>query len=268
VQDTGLADMTIVESSSQTVEPSRNRDSALVIMAKAPRPGAVKTRLAPSLSPEAVTAFYCCLLDDTLALARSLSDVEVAIMCPYSDVNELAQLTRNEVSVVAQKGEGLAAGLTSVFAHFAPDRQKEDQHRDDHQRRTIAFNSDSPHLPRSVLEDAFETLGANDVVVGPTHDGGYYLVGAKASHPTLFARDGMGTSSALERLLLRARDLELSVGFADPFYDIDVADDLTRLAEELRLAPARAPRTAAWLKDWELAAAQSRTITGTGTGQW
>jgi rSAM/selenodomain-associated transferase 1 len=260
--------MMIVESSSQTVEPSRNRDSALVIMAKAPRPGAVKTRLAPSLSPEAVTAFYCCLLDDTLALARSLSDVEVAIMCPYSDVNELAQLTRNEVSVVAQKGEGLAAGLTSVFAHFAPDHQKEDQHRDDHQRRTIAFNSDSPHLPRSVLEDAFETLGANDVVVGPTHDGGYYLVGAKASHPTLFARDGMGTSSALERLLLRARDLELSVGFADPFYDIDVADDLTRLAEELRLAPARAPRTAAWLKDWELAAAQSRTITGTGTGQW
>ena len=125
---------------------------------------------------------------------------------------------------------------------------------EDHQRRTIAFNSDSPHLPRSVLEDAFETLAAHDVVIGPTHDGGYYLVGAKASHPTLFAHDGMGTSSALERLLSRARALELSVGFADPFYDIDVADDLTRLAAELRLAPARAPRTAAWLKDWELAA--------------
>ncbi len=73
--------------------------------------------------------------------------------------------------------------------------------------------------------------------MGPTHDGGYYLVGAKASHPTLFASDGMGTSSALERLLSRARALELSVGFAAPFYDIDVADDLTRLAEELRLAP-------------------------------
>jgi glycosyltransferase A (GT-A) superfamily protein (DUF2064 family) len=158
--------------------------------------------------------------------------------------------------VVAQKGEGLAAGLTSVFAHFTPDHQTRD-HRtrdrqtDDHQQHAIAFNSDSPHLPRSVLEDAFETLAAHDLVVGPTHDGGYYLVGAKASHPTLFAGDGMGTSSALERLLSRARTLELSVGFADPFYDIDVADDLTRLAEELRLAPARAPRTAAWLKEWE-----------------
>src|SRR5439155_4937511 len=129
-------------------------------------------------------------------------------MCPDSDVNELTQLAGSEARVVAQKGEGLAAGLTSVFAYFA----------DDHQRRTIAFNGDSPHLPRSVLKDAFETLAARDVVVGPTHDGGYYLVGAKASHPTLFADDGMGTSSALERLLLRARTLELSVGFVDSFY--------------------------------------------------
>jgi hypothetical protein len=226
--------------SSEMVMRSSGSDRVLVIMAKAPRLGAVKTRLAPSLSPPAVTAFYGCLLDDTLTLARSLSDVEVAIMCPDSDVNELAQLAGKAASVVAQKGEGLAAGLTSVFAHFA----------DDHQRRVIAFNSDSPHLPRSVLEGAFETLAAHDVVVGPTHDGGYYLVGAKASHPTLFRGDGMGTSSALERLLSRVRDLELSLGFADAFYDIDVADDLTRLAAELRLAPARAPRTAAWLKEW------------------
>jgi hypothetical protein len=227
----------------------------LVIMAKAPRPGAVKTRLTSSLSPEVVTDFYCCLLEDTLELARSLSDVEFAIMCPDTDLNALERLVGNEVSVVAQKGEGLAAGLTSVFAHFAGDNH----------RRTIAFNSDSPHLPRSVLEDAFETLAAHDVVVGPTHDGGYYLVGAKASHPTLFAGDGMGTSSALERLLSRVRALELSVSFADAFYDIDVADDLTRLAAELRVAPARAPRTAAWLKEWELAAARPRTGYRTGT---
>jgi rSAM/selenodomain-associated transferase 1 len=241
-----------MKSVSETMVRSSGSDRVLVVMAKAPRLGAVKTRLAPSLSPAAVTAFYCCLLDDTLALARSLCDVEVAIMCPDTDVNELAQLAGSEASVVAQKGEGLAAGLTSVFAHFA----------EDHQRRTIAFNSDSPHLPRSVLEDAFETLANHDMVVGPTHDGGYYLVGAKTSYPTLFAGDGMGTSSALERLLSRARALELSVGCADPFYDVDVADDLTRLAAELSLAPARAPRTAAWLKDWEFVAAQSRTGTG------
>ena len=246
-----------MKSSRETGVSSSGSDRVLVIMAKAPRPGAVKTRLASNLSSEAVTAFYRCLLDDTLALARSMSDVEVAIMCPSSDVDELTRLAGTEASVVAQNGEGLAAGLTSVFAHFA----------EGHQRRTIAFNSDSPHLPRSVLEDAFETLAAHDVVAGPTHDGGYYLVGAKASYPVLFAHDGMGTSSALERLLLHAQALELSVGFAPSFYDIDVADDLARLAEELRLAPARAPRTAAWLKEWELAAAHSRAVSRTETGK-
>jgi glycosyltransferase A (GT-A) superfamily protein (DUF2064 family) len=153
---------------------------------------------------------------------------------------------------VAQKGEGLAAGLTSVFAHFAaPGRQ-----------RVVAFNSDSPHLPASVLGSAFEALTGHDVVVGPTHDGGYYLVGAKAAHPALFDGDGMGTKSALDALLARARGLQLSVGFTDPFYDIDVAGDLTRLAAELRLAPARAPRTAVWLKQWGPAVAQLRTGSG------
>ncbi len=241
-----------MESSVQTTVHSPNGDRALVIMAKAPRPGTVKTRLAKSLPVEAVTELYRCLLDDTLALARSLGDVEIAIMCPDSDVNELARSAGNEVRVVAQKGQGLAAGLTSVFAHFAALGQ-----------RVVAFNSDSPHLPVSVLLGAFDALNLHDVVVGPTHDGGYYLVGAKATHPTLFDGDSMGTKSALDALLARAQKLRLSVGFTDPFYDIDVVEDLTRLAAELESAPARAPRTAGWLKQWGPAVAQLRTGTGT-----
>jgi uncharacterized protein len=221
-------------------------------MAKAPRPGMVKTRLARNLPVEAVTELYLCLLHDTMTLARSLGTVEVAIMCPASDVEELTRLARGVVAVVAQNGDGLAAGLTSVFAHFAVSPRQ----------RVVAFNSDSPHLPASVLGSAFEALTAHDLVVGPTHDGGYYLVGARAAHPTLFDDDGMGTKSALEALLARARGLQLSVGFTDPFYDIDVEGDLSRLAAELRLAPARAPRTAVWLKQWGQTVAQLRTGTG------
>jgi uncharacterized protein len=240
-----------MEPSVQTVLPEQNDDRVLVIMAKAPRPGRVKTRLSPALPVQAVTAFYRCLLEDTLALAQSLG-VEVAIMCPGSDVSELSQLAGTTATVIAQTGEGLAAGLTSVFAHFTKDRP----------RRVIAFDSDSPHLPRSVLLDAFEMLATHDMVIGPTYDGGYYLVGARASYPPLFAHGGMGTGSAMENLLTRARVLDLSLGFAQPFYDIDVADDLTRLAAELRVTPARAPRTSAWIKEWELAAARLRTDTG------
>src|ERR1700731_4368301 len=237
-----------MESSSQTTVRFSHPTRTLVIMAKAPRPGLVKTRLTESLPSAAVTALYRCLLEDTVALAKSLASVEVAVMCPESDQDELAHLLGNTVQVVAQKGEGLAAGLTSVFRHFtAAGRQ-----------HVIAFNSDSPHLAPSVLKSAFEILATRDVVVGPTHDGGYYLVGAKAAHPALFESDGMGTGSALDRLLTRTKALELSTGFTEPFYDIDVANDLILLARELRLSPAKAPKTAGWFSEWQEAVAQLR----------
>ncbi len=244
-----------MESSNHNSAHSNGKDCTLVVMAKAPRPGMVKTRLAQSLPVDAVTELYRCFLDDTIDLARSLGTVDVAVMCPASDVNELECLAQIQgaVGVVAQKGLGLAAALTSVFAHFtANDRQ-----------RVVAFNSDSPHLPAAVLENAFAALMEHDMVVGPTHDGGYYLVGAKAAHPALFDSDGMGTKSALEVLLARAREMQLSVALTDPFYDVDVEGDLTRLAADLRLAPARAPRTAVWLEQWGQAVTQLRTSSGT-----
>ena len=238
-----------MESSSQTTVCFSHPNRTLVIMAKAPKPGMVKTRLTESLPSPAVTALYRCLLEDTLALAKSLTSVEVAVMCPESDQAELVDLLGDTVPVVAQEGEGLAAGLTSVFRHFtAPGRQ-----------RVIAFNSDSPHLAPSVLCSAFEMLTTHDVVVGPTHDGGYYLVGAKAAHPSLFEGGSMGTRSAPERLLTRTKVLELSTGFTEPFYDIDVANDLLLLGRELRLAPAKAPRTADWFGEWRQAVAELRS---------
>jgi glycosyltransferase A (GT-A) superfamily protein (DUF2064 family) len=142
--------------------------------------------------------------------------------------------------VVGQTGTGLAAALTSVFERFAAGGRN----------RVVAFNSDSPHLPPSLLLSAFDELASCDLVVGPTHDGGYYLVGATASHPDLFTGDSMGTKNALDALLAKARGSGLSVRLTGGFYDIDVAADVRRLAFELELTPARAPRTSDWLKKW------------------
>lgn len=221
-------------------------------MAKAPRPGSAKTRLAQSLPPIAVVELYRCLLEDTVALARSLDDVDVAIMCPKADVEELSRGVDGAIPVVAQSGDGLAAGLTSVFAQFGAAGH----------RRIIAFNSDTPHLPASVLTGAFQALANCDVVVGPTHDGGYYLVGAKAPHSGLFLGDGLGTTNAFEALLARARTLALSVHLTDPFYDIDLAADLSRLAAELERVPTKAPRTARWLTEWKRTAPEDDRAEG------
>jgi len=240
-----------MESHSQTTAHSSARKT-LVIMAKAPKPGVVKTRLAESLPLPAVTSLYRCLLEDTVALAMSLKDVRVAVMCRESDKQDLESLLGKSLQIMAQQGEGLAAGLTSVFRHFTARGPQ----------YVIAFNSDSPHLSPSVLDSAFQILTTREVVVGPTHDGGYYLVGAKASHPSLFAGDGMGTKTALDRLLARTRDLALSTGFTEQFYDIDVADDLIRLRRELSAARSRAPRTAAWFSEWEQAVVPVRQSLG------
>ena len=229
-----------MEVSGKTTVSLPHPSRTLVIMAKAPKPGMVKTRLIESLPPAAVTALYRCLLEDTLSLSKSLTNVQVAVMCPESDQEELVNLLGVATQVVTQSGEGLAAGLTTVFRHFTATGPN----------HVIAFNSDSPHLPSAVLDRAFEILATHDVVVGPTDDGGYYLVGAKASHPSLFQNDAMGTKSALDRLLTRAKMLELSIGFTEPFYDIDVPYDLVLLDRELHLAPGKAPRTAAWFDEW------------------
>jgi uncharacterized protein len=224
----------------QTIRTPCNGDHTLVIMAKAPKPGMVKTRLARSLPVSAVTALYRCLLDDTLTLARSLHGVKVAVMCPTADREDLERTVGNAVPVVPQVGNGLAAALCSVFAHFTGTGSS----------RIVAFNSDTPHLPTTTLQAAFRLLEECDLVVGPTHDGGYYLVGARTSHPGLFTTDAMGTANALEALLTKAEVLGLSVRLTDPFYDIDEAADLSRLAEELQLIPGRAPKTAKWLSAW------------------
>src|SRR5258706_13341230 len=125
-------DQSLMESSSQATVCFSHANRALVIMAKAPKPGMVKTRLTESLPTPAVTALYRCLLEDTLALATSLTNVEVAVMCPESDQEELAKGLGKTVQVVAQKGEGLAAGLNYVFRHFTAAGK----------RHAIAFNSD------------------------------------------------------------------------------------------------------------------------------
>ena len=219
-----------MQSSSENTAHSANSSRTLVVMAKAPRPGMVKTRLAQSLPVEAVTELYRCLLDDTMALARSLGSCGGCHHVPCFGCRRTSAVGGQMGWVSWRRREKALRQASPRCLHISQRLAS---------GASIAFNSDSPHLPASVLESAFEALTAHDVVVGPTHDGGYYLVGAKAAHPALFEGDGMGTKSALEALLARARSLQLSVGFTDPFYDIDVAGDLIRLAAELQLAPAQ-----------------------------
>jgi rSAM/selenodomain-associated transferase 1 len=211
-------------------------ERALIIMAKAARVGRVKTRLAASLPVEAVVDLYRCMIEDTLDLARSVSTDALAIVCPTSDVAELASWLPT-IEIVGQQGEGLAAGLISAFRTFI----------DRGYRRVVAIDGDSPQLPPETLDTAFRLLDEADVVVGPTTDGGYYLVGSMIAQTELFDTQRMGTGGAFDSLMASAQGLGLRVALTETGYDVDEAEDLARLARELRLFPQRAVRTAAWL---------------------
>ncbi len=212
---------------------------ALVVMAKAPRQGHAKTRLDGAVPGADVARLSECMLLDTLDLARSLEGVHVAVMCPGEDAPALAAALPG-VDVVGQEGAGLEAALTCAFRRFVEAGFS----------RVIAIDADSPHLPAPVLRAAFASLDERDLVVGPTEDGGYYLVGASAAHPGLFDA-ALGTSSACDALCGNARARGLSVALARPWYDVDLAADLFRLAADLRAEPWRAPRTAALLASWD-----------------
>lgn len=212
-------------------------DPLLVVMAKAPRPGHVKTRLLSDFDEHAVVGLYRCLMEDTLDLAASISEARVALMCPAGDRGALAAWLGEGLDIVEQPGAGLADALEATLALCESRRA----------RCVIAFNVDSPHLPPPVLEAAFAALGDHDLVLGPTEDGGYYLVGAKRRHPGLFDRSPLGTAHALDALLARATERRLSVAMTDPWYDVDVAADLARLARDLVQDARVASRTRAYL---------------------
>jgi rSAM/selenodomain-associated transferase 1 len=205
-------------------------------MAKAARPGHVKTRLANSLSPAAIVELYKCLIKDTIELARAAKIDTLAIVCPSSDVIELSDWL-TDLEIVGQEGEGLAAGLVSAFRVFL----------DRGYHQVVALDGDSPQISSQTLEEAYRFLKKSDVAVGPTIDGGYYLVGATAFYAGLFEQNRLGTGGALDSLLAAARKFNLKVAMTEPAYDVDEPGDLARLTEELKLFPSRAPRTARWL---------------------
>lgn len=209
-------------------------------MAKAPRAGRVKTRLVPPLSPDAAAALAVALLTDTIRLAMALPGIRVVLVCPRGEAPLVRRLVDDGVAVIEQRGSGLAAALASTFDRFlAAGYQK-----------VIAFNSDSPQIARETLHDAFAALDTSDLVVGPTEDGGYYLVGAKAAHSDLFDAPPLGTSGALDALSRRAAELKLRLAYCARAFDVDLPADVARLAEDLRDAPERAPATAALLAEW------------------
>jgi uncharacterized protein len=198
-------------------------NQALLVIAKQPIAGQVKTRLGALFTPELSVEFYLCLIRDTLALAEHVSDVERVVLFAPKGAEGYFRVLAPGFRLHPQRGPSLSARLLhGIEDHLALGFE-----------RVVVVDSDSPTLPAAYLEQAFALLDEHDVVLGPCEDGGYYLVGAKAAHPELFLGVQMSTPRVFADTAARAASAGLTLGVLPTWYDVDRAEDVHRLRAEL-----------------------------------
>lgn len=195
--------------------------NALLVFAKPPTPGRVKTRLTPPLSHAEAAELYSCMLKDTLAKAKSLPGAERFVL--YADEEGAVEYFRGiapDVELFPQEGGTLGDRMERAFARaFARGF-----------RRVVIIGSDSPDLPPGIVESAFALLCKEnvDVVFGPSEDGGYYLLAMKRLHGELFRGIPWSSGSVLEDSLARCAAAGLKVELLPVWYDLDTVADLRR----------------------------------------
>ena len=189
----------------------------LVVFVKAPRPGAVKTRLAAALGAEAAAAVYRAIAAEEVRRTAPRDAEYDRVLCfdPPDAGDEIARWLPGE-TLRPQEGPDLGARMARAFADAF----------DDGARRVAIVGTDVPACGRAEVAEAFRALDDHDLVLGPTHDGGYYLVALDRPRPPLFTGIQWSTPSVLPATAERAGVLGLSVRMLDPRRDIDTVDDL------------------------------------------
>ena len=191
----------------------------LVVVAKAPQPKRVKTRLFPNLNPEEATSLYRCFLQDRMKEISQLTEIDLAISYTPADSQEFfTRFKPNGFHIFPQKGKDLGERLHNIFV---------DKLQQGYKAVTIV-DSDTPDLPRSIIQQSFQLLGSNrvDAVFGPCHDGGYYLVGMCRPHPELFQDIAWSTETVLQDTLERAEKSGIRAKLLKRWNDLDTFEDL------------------------------------------
>jgi len=215
----------------------------IILFAKEPEPGQVKTRLCPPLSVEQAARLAEAFLLDEVETLGEVPGAQVSIA--YTPQSALGTFRRilgdGMIPWMTPQGPGdLGERLYGAFASACPAWWP-----------VIIAGSDSPDLPPAIVDSACRTLecDAADVVLGPAVDGGYYLIGARQAHPNLFREIPWSTGEVVEATLRRADEARLRVSLLPVWEDVDQPADLDRLRERLRdRPPLVAPRTRAVLR--------------------
>jgi rSAM/selenodomain-associated transferase 1 len=204
---------------------------ALAIMTKAPQAGRVKTRLVPPLTPEEAAELNKCFLRDTAVAISNACEAAparasaIAVYTPVGAESAYTDILSKDFSLLPQRGDKFGERL-----YFAA----EDLFKCGF-ASVCLIDSDSPTLPAKNLAEAVELLSTREgrVVLGPSDDGGYYLIGLKKPHRHLFEQIDWSTERVLNQTIQRASEIGLEAKLLPTGYDVDDGASLRRLCEEL-----------------------------------
>ena len=203
--------------------------TSLIVFVKNPIPGAVKTRLQTRYTPDQVVALYTAFVRDVLARAESIDvDRRVIAFDPPDAESEVSSLFGGEVKAlwefVPQVQDDLGVRMREALV----------QELDAGASAAVLIGTDIPSLPVHHITQAFDLLRAKDVVLGPSIDGGYYLVGVSKSTPEIFEDVEWSTPSVLTQTIDRIQRAGNTLGLVPPWFDVDTPDELDFLLAHAR----------------------------------
>ena len=206
---------------------------ALIVFAKIPEANKVKTRLTSVLSPEEAALLYDAFLKDAIDLYQAL-DVDVRLYFGPSDLEIPTALRPPGISIHEQKGEGLGARMAAAFAEtFVAGYEQ-----------VVIIGTDHPTLPAQFIKQAFLMLeNPGSISIGPSEDGGYYLLGMNTFYPQLFQHMRYSHADVFAQTLERADKTEAALHVLPTWYDVDDPDTLKRLIVDIKTSDLPLSRT-------------------------
>ncbi len=198
------------------------RADALVLMAKAPEPGKVKTRLTPPFSPNEAAEIYRCLLLDQIENVNAFIGADRFLNFASDEAASLfRQMVPENFVCFPQRGNDLGERMSGAFEELWIKGYK----------KILLIGGDLPALPLRFLEHACEILEdpGKEVVLGPSRDGGYYLVGMNRPLPQIFQRMSWSHSNVLDETIKKLASLGICPKILSTWFDIDTLDDLRYL---------------------------------------
>jgi len=204
---------------------SRKNENVLIIFTKAPRLGHVKTRLQPELTQEESLTLYRAMVEDTVSQFENVGFCDLKIFFHPEDAQDgMKHWLGDQFEYIAQRGIDLGERMY----HAISEGLKQGY------RKVVLIRCDIPTLDSTTIVRAFTNLDDYNVVIGPSQDGGYYLIGMKQPHPKLFDGIIWSTSFIVQQTIQNAQEARLDIVQLEIKSDIDTYDEVVELWKYLQ----------------------------------